>query len=119
MSMGGMSGFSLLEVLLALFILSFCILGMVGLQTSAMRHTQDAYFRSVATVQIANLAERSLIGDLIPANEITDWKQAAAALLPNGAGSYNDGLKTSKEIALSWTSHFAKEDSLTLSLKMY
>jgi type IV pilus assembly protein PilV len=51
-------GFSLIEVLVALVILSVGILGLAGLQFTALRGNQDAYVSTVATLQLIDAADR-------------------------------------------------------------
>ncbi|MGH8507058.1 MAG: type IV pilus modification protein PilV [Stenotrophobium sp.] len=53
-----MQGFTMVEVLVALVILSIGLLGVAGLQLSGVRDTQDSYFRSQATIAMNDLAER-------------------------------------------------------------
>ena len=109
-----MRGFSLLEILVALFILSFCLLGIAGLQNAALRHTQDAYLRSAAVVQVADMAERTLVCP-VSGDEITAWNTANAQLLPQGKGTYKN-LKSGNKITLSWQSHFSKVNSVSLEV---
>ena len=51
-------GFSLIEVLISIIILSFGLLGMVGLQAAALQANRDARLQSVATTLGRELAER-------------------------------------------------------------
>lgn len=51
-------GFSLIEVLVTVFILSIGLLGVAALQTNALRFGQDGYLRSVATLQANDIADR-------------------------------------------------------------
>ena len=53
----GVGGFSLVEVLVSIIILSFGLLGMVGLQASALQANREARFQSVASSMGAELAE--------------------------------------------------------------
>lgn len=53
-----MSGFSLIEVLVALFVLSIGLLGFAGLQATTVRSTQYAELRSQATVMAQDIVER-------------------------------------------------------------
>ena len=50
-------GFSLLEVLISIVILSFGLLGMVGMQAAALKANKEARIQSVATVLARELAE--------------------------------------------------------------
>jgi type IV pilus assembly protein PilV len=51
------SGFSLVEVLVSIVILSFGLLGMVGLQAAALRTNRDARLQSSAIVLAREMAE--------------------------------------------------------------
>ncbi|WP_295856166.1 type IV pilus modification protein PilV [uncultured Xylophilus sp.] len=44
------SGFTLLEVLIAIIVLSFGVLGMVGMQASALKANREAKYQSIAVV---------------------------------------------------------------------
>jgi len=52
------AGVSLLEVLIAVLVLSVGLLGIAGLQTANLRNTQSAHQRTVAVLLVANMAER-------------------------------------------------------------
>ncbi|MBI5462892.1 MAG: type IV pilus modification protein PilV [Gammaproteobacteria bacterium] len=51
-------GFTLLEVLIAVVVLSIGLLGVAGLQAFGLRNNQDAYMRSQATILATDIAER-------------------------------------------------------------
>lgn len=53
-----LSGFTLLEVLITLIVLSVGLLGLAGLQTMSLRNNHDAYLRNQATIQANDLVER-------------------------------------------------------------
>ena len=53
----GSKGFSLVEVLISIIILSFGLLGMVGLQAAAIQANRDARLQSVASALARELAE--------------------------------------------------------------
>ncbi|WP_309678872.1 type IV pilus modification protein PilV, partial [Polaromonas sp.] len=53
----GARGFSLLEVLISIIILSFGILGMVGLQAAALQSNREARLQSTASSLARELAE--------------------------------------------------------------
>ncbi|MDP5008640.1 MAG: type IV pilus modification protein PilV [Glaciimonas sp.] len=52
------TGSSMIEVLIALVITAFSLLGLAGLQLTVVRHQNVAHFRALATVMSANLVER-------------------------------------------------------------
>lgn len=109
-------GMSLLEVLVAIVILSLGLMGLAGLQAASLRNNQTAYYRSIATQQAYDIADRmranlagvragnySDLDNTIPADPacfatgcspadmaITDhrqWNTNNAVLLPGGQGT--------------------------------
>lgn len=108
------AGASLIEVLVAMVILAIGLLGMVGLQTTSLRNTQDAYLRTQATLFAEDMAERmranpqgvasggytAASGALSSAclsvpgcsanamaqHDLAEWQDALAFALPSGAG---------------------------------
>lgn len=112
------TGFTLIEVLIALVVLASGLLGLAALQANGLRSNQTAYFRSQAT-QLAydladrfrsNLPARSTYATLAPAsatsktncltttgctpaamaeNDLFEWNNAVSNTLPNGSGSIN------------------------------
>lgn len=101
-----MSGSSLLEVLIALILLSMGLLGMMALQTTSLKTSQTAMSRTLATElahEISDLmrANRTLAeagsydialnaaaptGTSVDAVDLQNWK-ARLTLLPAGQGS--------------------------------
>lgn len=51
-------GFTLLEVLVAIVVLSVGLLGLAGLQANSLNNNQTAYYRSIATQQAYDMADR-------------------------------------------------------------
>jgi len=51
-------GFSLIEVLIALLVLSIGLLGLAGLQTYSLRFNHQSYERTQATLLISEISER-------------------------------------------------------------
>jgi len=110
------SGFTLIEVLVAIVVLSLGLLGLAGLQAASLRNNQTAYYRGIATQQAYDMADRlranlagvragnyNNLAGLPGANPdcfaaacsaadmaISDqrqWNTVNAALLPNGTGT--------------------------------
>ncbi|RFC33574.1 MAG: type IV pilus assembly protein PilV [Candidatus Nitrotoga sp. MKT] len=125
------SGFSMLEVLVTILVVSFGLLGMAALITTGMRSNNTAHFRSIATQQTLDIADRmraNLAGvragnydaltavipvsdDCVAANCTTaqmsvydhaQWNTANSALLPGGRGTVTGTLATGYLITLIW-----------------
>jgi type IV pilus assembly protein PilV len=56
--MSSQHGFTLLEVLVAIVILSIGLLGLAGLQAVSLNNNQIAYYRSIASQQTYDMADR-------------------------------------------------------------
>lgn len=106
------SGSTLIEVLVALLVLSFGMMGMAGVQSVSLRGNQSAYFRTQATSLSLDIIERmraNLVGVTIgaynnvagaatascfttagctsaqmAAQDVIDWSAQVTALLPSG-----------------------------------
>jgi type IV pilus assembly protein PilV len=105
------SGFSMLEVLVAILVLAIGLLGMAGLTATSMRNSHGAYYRSQAVWLAYDIADRlranrqtALAGGynvaftnpacaantspaLNPGEDVTGWKNMVACALPAGDGS--------------------------------
>lgn len=112
---------TLIEVLVAVLILSIGLLGLAGLQTLSLRSNHSAYLRSQATILAYDIADRmranrqsALSGwynieleeaassdTSIAATDLKEWKAALSTVLPAGDGSItvNDGNVT---IIVAW-----------------
>lgn len=66
------SGFTLLEVMIALVIFSIGLLGLAGLQAVSLQNNQSAYTRTMATLLASDM------GDRIRNNSGTDYTAATA-----------------------------------------
>lgn len=58
MHSGTQAGVSLIEVLVALFVLAFGMLGIAGMQTMALKANQSAFERSAAVISANSIVER-------------------------------------------------------------
>jgi len=81
-------GFTFIEVLISLLILSIVLLGLDFMHLRAMRDAESAWFISTATLQLDNLSERlfSLTTPDDLNKEITAWNLDNQISLPNGRG---------------------------------
>lgn len=123
------SGLTLLEVLIAVLILSIGLLGLAGLQTASLRFNTSAYYLSQATALAYDLADRMRAnrdaalagaynavdfanpapacgnaagGGTIAAQDIASWRNALACALPLGNGDIEPGANGRFTIRVRW-----------------
>ena len=102
---GGASGFTLMEVLLVLLILSFGLLGLAALQNLALKDNYNALLRSRAVQYGEDILDRIranrgnlvnyavVLGAAVPATggiaqtDLQAWRAGLAQSLPGGDGS--------------------------------
>lgn len=98
-------GFSMIEVLVTVLILAIGLLGLAGLQSTALRSNHSAYLRSQATVLAYDIADRmranrnaalndgynvglgAVTGSGMVAQDLIAWKGNLQAMLPSGDGT--------------------------------
>lgn len=122
------SGFTLLEVLVAVLVLAIGLLGLAGLMTASVRNNQSAYQRTQATwlaydiidrmrvnraVALANgyntafgtpatcTASPALAGAM-EAQDLADWKNQIACALPAGDGSVAVQANRTVTVRVQW-----------------
>lgn len=115
------SGFTLIEVMVAVVVLSIGLLGLAGLQATGLRHNQSASFRSTATVLAYDIADamRANATDAVNKNydiamtdpkptgaaiyqqDLNNWINELALRLPSGDGavSVNNAMMT---VTVQW-----------------
>ena len=82
-------GFSLVEVLVAIVVFSLGVLGLMKLQTTAVRMSTDARQRAEATFLADQLLARMLIADPSTAASFAHKPDGAVSCAPTGAASTN------------------------------
>ncbi|WP_210395818.1 type IV pilus modification protein PilV [Motiliproteus sediminis] len=101
------TGFTLVEILVAVLVLSVGILGLVGLESLAMQSNQEAYFRSQATLLSYELADR------MRANPSTDYSTVTPAshgcVSYTGAATSCSSLQVAEEDVLNWQAAIAEK----------
>jgi type IV pilus assembly protein PilV len=126
------SGFTLLEVLVAIIVLSLGLLGLAGLQAASLRNNQIAYYRAIATQQTYDMADRiranqagvalgsyNNLTATIPADpdcvtntctpaqiavaDHSQWNNNNARMLPAGTGTVASVAGGSFNITVMWT----------------
>lgn len=116
------SGFSLIEVLISIVILSIGLLGTAGLMGASLRNTNTAYYRSQATVLADDILDRmranlpeARVGqyDVTPGPscaatsamaqfDCQEWSAALAEALPGGVGTVDVESTGVVTITIEW-----------------
>jgi len=120
------SGFTLLEVLVAIVVLSLGLLGLAGLQAATLRNNQIAYYRSIAIQQTYDMADRIRANQAgavayalgtgvdngcvssacnpqdMAETDIFQWNNNTARMLPGGGGVVAGAGGGSFDITVSW-----------------
>jgi type IV pilus assembly protein PilV len=96
-------GFTLIEVLISLFILSFILLGFGGMFLQSERNTYANYLYSIASQQIITMIERlHALGDADGLdNQTAIWNAQNKVLLPKGEGVI-EGSYPSYTVTIYW-----------------
>lgn len=109
-----MAGVVLIEVLVAMLIFMFGVLGLVGLQASLTRAQTDSKVRADAAYLASDMvgrlwSDRKHLGNYSSANcsatqFCKDWQGKVASSLPNGATAVTvDVVSGNVTISISWT----------------
>lgn len=77
------SGMTLIEVLIALLVLSIGILGAARLQLASLQSTQEAQFRTIASVAAESLAERMVADGALRVVDRDAVLDSLAGVLPD------------------------------------
>lgn len=85
-------GFTLIEVLVALIVLSIGLLGIAGLQASSMRSNYSAYLRSQAAVMAYDIMDRMRANRAAVNAESYDIIFTKKSDLPTGTNQYEQDL---------------------------
>src|SRR5690242_4208553 len=86
--MSKVSGFTFIEVIVSLLLLSLILLGFNAMQLQALRETQSAYDYSVAALQLNAMTERLRALDKWAGlqEQINIWNLQNKQVLPQGKG---------------------------------
>ena len=137
----GDRGFSLIEAMVALLVLSIGLLGIAALYVETLRASRTALYRTEAVVQATDLADRMRANrnpanayacgsPCVPANggnaiadaDLADWMNAIAAALPAGSAdvAYTAPTATTPAVYLitvNWT-EVGQDDPATYQLRV-
>lgn len=129
-------GFTLLEVLVTLIIMSIGFLGIAGLVVKTLQYNKGAYARSQATAAASDISDRmranrtvalaggynlalaaTPAGTTVPAAELVNWRTTLAATMPKGTGSISV-LNGAAVVIVRWDDSRAAGTSKTEELRM-
>lgn len=129
-------GFTLIEVLIAVLVLSIGLLGLAGLQATSLQFNHSANLRSQATNLAYEMTDRmranrdaALNGQYnlaidastpgtgtVPGADLAAWRGALATRLPSGTGSVAVDAGGIATIVVRWDDSRGAEDALTFTL---
>ncbi|NCA71802.1 MAG: type IV pilus modification protein PilV [Sphingobacteriia bacterium] len=93
-------GVTLIEVLIAMLVLSIGMLGLAGLYLSALRASQDMHFRVLASLAAEDMVEHIRItGDVD--DYLIEWQEDLEHRLPGGRGEIVVG-SDSHVVTVTW-----------------
>ncbi len=116
-------GLTLIEIMIAVFVLSVGLLGLAGLQITGLKNNHSSQMRTEATIQANNILERMRINravalaggydialtDAAPSGsdlvqqDLNQWLTELASNLPSGDGSIQTNLATGVTvITIQW-----------------
>lgn len=118
-------GFSLIEVLVTMVIISFGLLGIAGVIVNALKNNNSSYARTQASVLANDIIDRMranrttaetapfaynlalgaplpTAGNAVVVNDLTEWRTALAAAMPSGTGSVAMANATQVTVVVQW-----------------
>lgn len=97
------NGFTLLEVLVAMLVLSIGLLGLAGLMASSLRNNHSAYYRTQATWLAYDVIDRMRVNGAggLAAADVADWQTMVANTLPEGNGSVVPNPANANEVTVN------------------
>ncbi len=133
------TGVTLLEVLIALFVLSVGLLGMAGLQLTGLKNSYSAQNRTEAALQANNILERMRLNQAVAKaggydidladsapggpelvnQDLSEWLDNLASNLPSGDGQIETDAGTGViVITIQWDDSRGTSGSATQSFAM-
>ncbi|EKD74275.1 MAG: hypothetical protein ACD_45C00012G0010 [uncultured bacterium] len=81
-------GFTLIEILVSLLLMSVILFGFDAIEIYSLKQAKTAYFLGIAVNQMANMSERliALQTHTELAEQVNRWNQENQSVLPNGFG---------------------------------
>ena len=116
-------GFSLIEVLVSVLLLSLGVLGLIGLQARTMEMSGEAEDRNRAAMLADDAAGLMWMQHSVTltSSVLTAWKNSVAAQLPNGEGTITTvaGKADAVDVTITWRPPArATDDESTLNTRI-
>lgn len=131
---GDQRGFTLLEVLVAVLVLTIGLLGLAGLQATAVRSNTSAYLRSQASILAYDIADRMRANRLavsiysycgqnvngagcsgVAKQDVQSWLASLATTLPSGTGSITQAADL-VTVTVQWDDSRGQQDPQLFSM---
>jgi type IV pilus assembly protein PilV len=132
-------GFSLIEVMVTMLLLSIGMLGIAGIIVTNMKNNQSAYARGQATMLVADIVDRMranrgaaevspspyelalattpAAGGGVPGEDLRQWRTAVAAAVPSGVGAVAvDAATRNVTVTIQWDDSRARGNGATVGL---
>ena len=112
------TGFSLIEVLMSLFVLSIILCGLIQMQLFCINESSKSYLKTIAIIQANNLIELFRIQKNTHSNSVNvvqQWQQDTQNLLPYSQNRYNC-IVSKCQITIEW--QFKKKQKINLIKKI-
>ena len=108
-------GFTLIEILISLFILSFIMLSFNGILLHTKLHTYDEYYYSIASQQMITIIERlHALSDSEGINDqLNTWNSQNMQVLPKSEGII-DGSYPFYTVTLHWGNKYYIRENITV-----
>jgi type IV pilus assembly protein PilV len=128
-------GFSLIEVLVTMVVISFGMLGIAGVIVNSLKNNQSAYARSQASVLANDIIDRMRAnrttaedasrpynfnnltttetpsGSGVVLNDLTEWSTSLARSMPSGRGSIAIDATNKVTVIVQWDDSRASTDA--------
>lgn len=114
-------GSTMIEILVSIVIIAIGLLGYAGLLTQSIKHSQSAYYRSLATMQTYDIVDRmrvnrpmAIAGNYsinlgsapsagsVAGDDLVGWKTSLARDMPVGDGSVLVDISGNVTITIQW-----------------
>jgi type IV pilus assembly protein PilV len=132
-------GFSLIEVMITMLLLSIGLLGIAGIIVTNLKNNQSSYARGQASLLAADIVDRMranrgaaevspspyalalaatpAAGGGVPGDDLRQWRAAVAATVPSGLSAVEvDAATRNVTVTIQWNDSRASGDGATVGL---